>query len=160
MSYQYDHDVGSYSYGLGHFMKPFRMCLTHTLGAHSTSNVARSTLLMNAAFLLSDCVRHEQQDGCYGMHGALSFPWLLICHAHDLFQHPKRATPFQMTRFHTDEYVEFLHRVTPETVQDMTGGGARCECLSYAHCHSSAMLTRLPHISSNRRRQPRMGWSL
>src|SRR5690349_2222305 len=26
---------------------------------------------------------------------------------------PTRATPLQMTRFHTDEYIEFLHRVTP-----------------------------------------------
>ena len=31
-----------------------------------------------------------------------------------------------MTRFHTDEYVDFLHRVTPDTAADMTGGGARC----------------------------------
>ncbi len=34
-----------------------------------------------------------------------------------------------MTRFHTDEFVDFLHRVTPETVLDMTGGGMRCELL-------------------------------
>lgn len=32
-----------------------------------------------------------------------------------------------MTRFHTDEYVDFLTRVTPETVQEMTGNGSSCE---------------------------------
>ena len=47
-----------------------------------------------------------------------------------------------MTRFHTDEFVDFLHRVTPETAMDMTGGGMRCElirpdvrdtCLHWSH---------------------------
>ncbi|KAG8906139.1 hypothetical protein FRB99_007529 [Tulasnella sp. 403] len=38
---------------------------------------------------------------------------------------PRRASPVQMTRFHTDEYVDFLNRVTPETVQEMTGGGTK-----------------------------------
>ncbi|EPQ52568.1 histone deacetylase [Gloeophyllum trabeum ATCC 11539] len=32
----------------------------------------------------------------------------------------KRATPEDMTRFHTDEYVNFLQRVTPETAEDLT----------------------------------------
>ena len=32
-----------------------------------------------------------------------------------------------MTRFHTDEYVHFLHRVTPETAEELTYGGTRCE---------------------------------
>lgn len=32
-----------------------------------------------------------------------------------------------MTRFHTDEYIDFLARVTPETFDEMTGHGSRCE---------------------------------
>ena len=31
VAYYYDPDIGSYSYGLGHPMKPFRMRLTHNL---------------------------------------------------------------------------------------------------------------------------------
>lgn len=31
-----------------------------------------------------------------------------------------------MTKFHTDEYVDFLTRVSPETVEDMSGHGTRC----------------------------------
>lgn len=42
-------------------------------------------------------------------------------------QRPKRATPSQITRFHTDDYVDFLLKVTPETVNELTGHGTRCE---------------------------------
>ena len=31
-----------------------------------------------------------------------------------------------MTAFHTDEYVDFLNRVTPETAEDLTYHGTRC----------------------------------
>ena len=31
-----------------------------------------------------------------------------------------------MTAFHTDEYVDFLYKVTPETVEELTGYGRRC----------------------------------
>lgn len=44
---------------------------------------------------------------------------------------PRRAGKGEMTRFHSDEYVDFLERVTPETVEMMTGGGVRCEFLSF-----------------------------
>lgn len=32
-----------------------------------------------------------------------------------------------MTRFHTDEYIDLLEAVTPETAEAMTGGGIRCK---------------------------------
>jgi hypothetical protein len=32
-----------------------------------------------------------------------------------------------MTAFHTDEYIHFLNRVTPETAEELTFGGQRCE---------------------------------
>lgn len=37
----------------------------------------------------------------------------------------KRSSPFEMTRFHTDEYIDFLQRVSPETADDLTGKGTR-----------------------------------
>lgn len=83
VAYFYDHDVGNFSYGLGHPMKPHRMRMTHNLVTN------------------------------YGLHKKM-----------DILR-PKRATRDQMTRFHTDEYVDFLNRVTPETVHDMTGDGTR-----------------------------------
>lgn len=42
-------------------------------------------------------------------------------------QRPKRASPETMSSFHTDEYVHFLNRVTPETADDLTYHGTRCE---------------------------------
>lgn len=41
-------------------------------------------------------------------------------------QKPARSTPHEMTKFHTDEYVDFLTRVSPETVEEMSGHGTRC----------------------------------
>lgn len=38
---------------------------------------------------------------------------------------PKRSTPFDMTSFHTDEYIDFLQRVSPESVDELTGKGTR-----------------------------------
>ncbi|PWZ03348.1 putative Hda2-histone deacetylase [Testicularia cyperi] len=83
VAYYYDHDVGNFSYGLGHPMKPHRMRMTHNLVTN------------------------------YGLHKKM-----------DILR-PKRATRDQMTRFHTDEYIDFLHRVTPETVHEMTSEGTR-----------------------------------
>ncbi|RDB19796.1 Histone deacetylase Rpd3 [Hypsizygus marmoreus] len=38
---------------------------------------------------------------------------------------PKRASPETMSSFHTDEYVHFLNRVTPETAEELTYHGTR-----------------------------------
>ncbi|KAG5653375.1 hypothetical protein H0H81_000876 [Sphagnurus paluster] len=38
---------------------------------------------------------------------------------------PKRASPETMSSFHTDEYVHFLNRVTPETAEELTFQGTR-----------------------------------
>ncbi|KDN38203.1 hypothetical protein K437DRAFT_240226 [Tilletiaria anomala UBC 951] len=83
VSYFYDPDVGNYSYGYGHCMKPHRMRMAHNL----ISNYGLQ--------------RHMQ---------VLRAP---------------RATPEQMTKFHTDEYIHFLQQVTPETVDALTGGNQR-----------------------------------
>ncbi|CEH12470.1 histone deacetylase [Ceraceosorus bombacis] len=83
VTYIHDEDVGNYSYGYGHPMKPHRMRMTHNL----VSN--------------------------YGLHRYMHLV------------RPRRATREQMTAFHTDEYVDFLQRVTPETVAELTGDGTR-----------------------------------
>ena len=46
-----------------------------------------------------------------------------------------------MTRFHTDEYVDFLNRVTPETAEDLTYQGTRCAWPNSVH---QLLLTRYP----------------
>jgi histone deacetylase 1/2 len=42
------------------------------------------------------------------------------------WQRPIRATKNQLTRFHTDEYIDLLEQVMPETAEELTGGGTRC----------------------------------
>ncbi|KAL0950319.1 hypothetical protein HGRIS_010294 [Hohenbuehelia grisea] len=83
VSYFYDPDVGAYSYGYGHPMKPGRIRMTHDLVS------------------------------AYGM----------LDKMHVL--RPNRASPETMSSFHTDEYVHFLQRVSPETAEELTGGGQR-----------------------------------
>ncbi|KAG0302364.1 histone deacetylase, partial [Dissophora globulifera] len=81
VSYFYDDDVGNYTYGLGHPMKPHRVRMCHSLVTN------------------------------YGLYKKM-----------DVIR-PKRATARQMTRFHNDEYIDFLYRLTP----DMVGGEGMSE---------------------------------
>ncbi|KAJ7140442.1 hypothetical protein C8R46DRAFT_1361289 [Mycena filopes] len=81
VAYYYDPDVGGYTYGLGHPMKPHRVRVTHDLVS------------------------------AYGM-----LPQMQVLR-------PKRASPESMTAFHTDEYINFLARVTPETAEELTHNG-------------------------------------
>ncbi|CAG8570877.1 3337_t:CDS:10 [Dentiscutata erythropus] len=78
VSYFYDEDVGNYTYGQGHPMKPHRMRMVHDL-------VVNYNLFKKMEVLT-----------------------------------PKRATFRQMTRFHTDEYIHFLERVTPVNVEELS----------------------------------------
>jgi histone deacetylase 1/2 len=43
-----------------------------------------------------------------------------------ILQRPVRATKSQLTRFHTDEYINLLEQVLPETAEELTGNGTRC----------------------------------
>ncbi|KIY67979.1 histone deacetylase complex, catalytic component RPD3 [Cylindrobasidium torrendii FP15055 ss-10] len=73
VSYFYDRDVGAYTYGYGHLMKPHRIQMTHEL-----------------------VVAYDLLDKMTVMR-------------------PPRATAEQMTAFHSDEYINFLSRVQPDT---------------------------------------------
>ncbi|KAF8920655.1 histone deacetylase RPD3 [Mucidula mucida] len=83
VSYYYDSDVGAYTYGLGHPMKPHRIRVAHDL--------------------------------------IVAYDMLPMMHV----LRPPRASPEAMTAFHTDEYIHFLNRVTPETSSELTYGGTR-----------------------------------
>ncbi|RHZ55980.1 hypothetical protein Glove_408g12 [Diversispora epigaea] len=78
VSYFYDEDIGNYTYGQGHPMKPHRMRMTHDL-------VVNYNLFKKMEVLT-----------------------------------PHRASFRQMTRFHTDEYINFLERVTPINVEELS----------------------------------------
>ncbi|KAJ1984304.1 Histone deacetylase 2 [Dimargaris verticillata] len=76
VAYFYDTEVGNYTYGTNHVMKPQRMRMVHNLVVN------------------------------YGMHKKMEVI------------RPKRASFKQMTRFHTDDYINFLKTVTPDNIRD------------------------------------------
>jgi histone deacetylase 1/2 len=51
-----------------------------------------------------------------------------------------------MTRFHTDEYIDFLNKVTPETAEEMTGNGTRCESSSLNAVYELISLSTHPAV--------------
>ncbi|KAJ3076691.1 histone deacetylase [Podochytrium sp. JEL0797] len=77
VSYHYHPDVGLYSYGAKHFMKPARVRMTHSLIT------------------------------AYGLHKKMAV------------EVPNQASFKQMTKFHTDEYIDFLRRVTTNPSDDL-----------------------------------------
>lgn len=81
VAYYYDSDVGNFSYGYGHPMKPHRMRMAHSL--ISSYNLTNYMTILR----------------------------------------PIRANHSDLTKFHSDEYIDFLSNVTPETVSSLTGQG-------------------------------------
>ncbi|KAF7592733.1 histone deacetylase [Aspergillus hancockii] len=98
VAYFYDSDVGNYAYVSGHPMKPHRIRMTHSLvmnyGLYKKMEIYVSTI---AVKLLLSAVRRRLADE----------------------QTPQRAKPaskYEMTQFHTDEYIDFLSKVTPDNM--------------------------------------------
>ena len=98
--YFYDTDVGHFYYGPGHPMKPHRLKLTH--------------------HLLLSC----------GLRAPAPFEGRAPCPAANIFTaardrryrkldvyRPHLASAAEMTRFHTNDYIEFLQRVSPDNVR-------------------------------------------
>ncbi|KAJ1657020.1 hypothetical protein IWQ61_003510 [Dispira simplex] len=77
VAYYYDNEVGNYTFGPNHVMKPQRMRMVHNLVVN------------------------------YDLHKKMEVI------------RPTRATFQQMTRFHTDEYINYLRRVTSENAKDL-----------------------------------------
>ena len=75
------------------------------------------------------CVWDARQDA---YSGGMNFPFDTQLALIVLAQKPKRATPEVMSSFHTDEYVHFLHGVTPETAEKLTYSGTRCEFAQFS----------------------------
>jgi acetoin utilization deacetylase AcuC-like enzyme len=100
-------DTGMFSYGLGHPMKPYRMRMTHNL-VSAYGMLPKMTTLVGCIPPLSTVY------------------WLQEKLTTTFHQRPRRSSPEEMTAFHTDEYIEFLAKVTPETVEELTFNGTRC----------------------------------
>lgn len=137
VAYFYDPDVGNYVYYLGHFMKPHRIRMAHNLIVNyglcddmsdATEPGEASRPVDGTRHMNSDIVSGWEPNGdgergrTEGLSGARGKSMQVF--------RPHRATKGDMTRFHSDEYIDFLEKVTPETADMLTGGGQRCKLRS------------------------------
>lgn len=141
----YADDVGNYHFFLGHPMKPHRIRMTHNLvsnyglcdedeydapelGGEGVRAVNNFTAGMDPEIVEAAQWENRIMNGPRGkaMQVFVSRGWM---RAMLTTQRPRRATKTDMTKFHTDEYIDLLEAVTPETAEAMTGGGIRCTWL-------------------------------
>ncbi|ORY30812.1 hypothetical protein BCR39DRAFT_528477 [Naematelia encephala] len=124
VAYFYDPDVGNYVYYLGHPMKPHRIRMAHNLIVNyglcdeedpNPPDGARDVNMEIDEIQDPDGAEKRYLKALSGSRG----------HGMQVFR-PRRATKGEMTRFHTDEYIDFLEMVTPETQEVLSGGGVRC----------------------------------
>jgi len=106
VAYFYDSDIGNFAYPAGHPMKPHRIRLAHSL-------IMNYGVYKKMEIYVSD---HDEDSVGAGARLPSSFSVLkLNCSA---TQRAKPATRLEMTQFHTDEYIDFLQKVSPENMEN------------------------------------------
>lgn len=105
VSYFYEPEIGNYYYGEGHPMKPHRVRMTHAL-------LLNYGLYRWAVFIGPEyrAILRTLETSSFGKRRQM-----------DVYR-PHPATEEDMTRFHSDDYIQFLKQVTPEN-QHKYGGG-------------------------------------
>ncbi|KAL9040498.1 MAG: hypothetical protein Q9214_004462 [Letrouitia sp. 1 TL-2023] len=102
IAYFYDSDVGNYAYVAGHPMKPHRIRMAHGLIMNYGLYKKMEIYVCDLRYL------------CSHFKLATFLPSDLSL---TLGQRAKPATNLEMTQFHTDEYVDFLKKVTPDNME-------------------------------------------
>jgi histone deacetylase 1/2 len=129
VAYFYDPDVGNYVYYLGHPMKPHRIRMAHNLIVnYGLCDDMDESIYYDGSRTVND----EIVNGWSGEKDGERAKTEKLTGARGKgmqVYRAKRATKGDMTRFHSDEYIDFLEKVTPETSEALTGGGVRCESL-------------------------------
>ncbi len=128
VAYFYDSDVGNYAYVAGHPMKPHRIRLAHSLimnyGLYKKMEIYVSlsmTCSTSSCPLVLLCPFPQHRHSLAALVLVLPPPsqnhvFTRHCVA-DILQRAKPATNLEMTQFHTDEYVDFLKKVTPDNME-------------------------------------------
>ena len=96
VAYFYDSDIGNYAYVTGHPMKPHRIRLAHSLVMNY--DVYKFLEIYVSAWLAAT-------PSCAQLLTTLLME-----------QRAKPAVFAEMTQFHTDEYIDFLAKVTPDNM--------------------------------------------
>jgi len=131
VAYFYDSDVGNYAYVAGHPMKPHRIRMAHSLimnyGLYTKMEIYVSISLFHYLYLKSSLSYLRQVDPL-----TLGIPKMTATHSAlrssesapeqrlTAIQRAKPASKFEMTQFHTDEYVDFLQKVTPDNMDNFS----------------------------------------
>lgn len=117
----YAGDVGSVYFGPNHPMKPHRLCMTHHL---VLSYELHKKMEIYVCQNLYHCLPFSQ-------HLLLSMnnihPVIMWSHMNGLLQRPHKAYPVELAQFHSADYVEFLHRITPDSQHMFTKELLKCK---------------------------------
>ena len=119
VSYFYDPEIGNYYYGTGHPMKPHRVKMAHSLIVHyglaSHMEVrlgCNPAIASNAVLVLAcnlRCVQSMECQNCIAC--AIHCQAMKQCLQ---IYHPHLASAADMTKFHAEDYIDFLQNVTPD----------------------------------------------
>jgi histone deacetylase 1/2 len=144
VAYFYDPDVGNYVYYLGHPMKPHRIRMAHNLivmyGMFDDEETAEDAKLEGGRQANSvDRMDQSPEPRAGQDDAAVKYDRALArgdkAKKMQCFR-PRRAGKNDMTRFHTDEYVDLLELVNPDNGESLTGGGMRCKLINSSRLQS------------------------
>ncbi|WVN85452.1 uncharacterized protein L203_100598 [Cryptococcus depauperatus CBS 7841] len=121
VAYYYDQDVGNYHFGLGHPMKPHRIRMAHNLVVNYGLADEDDEEEYEGKRKVNAPIGMDKEDGRWMRAVARGYN----SRGMQVFR-PHRATKNDITKFHTDEYVDLLEQVMPETADILTGNGTRC----------------------------------
>jgi len=63
---------------------------------------------------------------CFAVWFLENMTWDVFVCVELAMQRPHKAYPVELAQFHSEDYVEFLHRITPDTQHLFAGEMARC----------------------------------
>ena len=116
-------NVGNYYYGSGHPMKPHRIRMTHNLlinyGMYKKMQIYVSSKKKEMSFFFFDCLRLGDEMiflTSKTIQQQKKKPW----------KRPRYATEADMTKFHSDDYVDFLRLVTPDNMHEYSRQLSKC----------------------------------
>jgi acetoin utilization deacetylase AcuC-like enzyme len=131
VAYFYDDDVGCFAYDSGHPMKPHRIRLTHSLVTSYELYKKKEIFVCSLSLIYLGSLWTEKVALVFVVPYHFGTTSAVFCihrelgpnsckagaRAHNILQRAKTATPLEMTQFHTDDYIDFLQRVTPENLE-------------------------------------------
>ncbi len=106
VTYFYDAEIGNYHYGQGHPMKPHRVRMTHTL---VVNYMLQKKMEVSYKYHLLDI--NIIKYYAWGFATVAVGFWLFFILSKLI--RPPLVTPAQLSKFHSDDYIQFLRVISP-----------------------------------------------